>query len=73
MTTLSSYKRHPQFENSNVVLPGQIFVRCKKRLYVKHLMLKSKIYQLVVSINGNASHNTFIIHMKVSGSVRTLC
>lgn len=35
MTVLSSYKLHSQFDNSNGVLPGQIFVRCEGKLYVK--------------------------------------
>lgn len=35
MTALLSYKLRSQFDNCNGVLPGQIFVRRKRKLYVK--------------------------------------
>lgn len=44
MTALLSYKLQSQFQKSNGMLPGQIFVRRERELYVKlcYVVLKSK-------------------------------
>lgn len=61
MTVLWSYKLQSQFDNSNGMLPGQIFVRRERKLYVKLVLYLQDMVVVVVVWVGEGTIFGFII------------